>query len=592
MKNSYITSVLCFAFCAFLFSCKKNITEPDTGIDSSVSQTFDNSEMIPATITGFIINEANEPVSGAQVRIGNAIYTTDEYGYFYFINASTPVKATLISVTKFGYFDGHRTIIPIKFEDNQVRIKLLSKGIPIVFNATDGGNLVLEGGVKITFPENAIVYKGTTTLYTGKVTMHHKYIDPTRDDLDEVVPGSLRGVNNGGGDVLLKTFGMEVIELYDDMDQALQLADNSSATITMPVPSALLNEAAQTIPLWSLNTENGMWIEEGAATLKNGKYVSEIPHFSYWNWDKPVEGIIVEGIVHNQNGVPVAGVLVEGTGSVPVYGKFKFSSFTNSKGAYKIKLPTNTNVTLTLDLDQCIGNMYSKSIQTSSTNMDVGLQIFNISNSTLFQCVLKDCNSKILKGSALELILGNRTYSFVSDAFGQIKVVLPCYSYSGGVKLFTHNPDTDKYGLLDTTLIPGQLNNLGDIYACGYDYQYLTGTRGELVGMCWFSKSVDWVTPTYVIDQSYNGQNIFVCKDQSGNDSLKIQFSGPQGLGAHTITSAEVRGDVISNPVGSINIIEYGPAGRYLKGSLVFEYTPSSTYLTRYNLDFYVIRRQ
>lgn len=590
MKTTSLLKIIAIFLCVALFSCKKDGGIPES--DGSPGIPFNNSEMIPATITGFVLNDANAPISGAQVHLGNAIYTTDEYGYFYFINANTPANATLITVTKNGFFDGHRTIIPIKNKDNQVRIKLLTKGVPQFFTAADGASLALEKGVTIEFPKNAIVYKGTTVTYTGKVTLFHKYIDPERSDLEDVIPGSLRGVRTEGADVLLKTFGMEIIEIYDDMGTALQLETGSVATIHMPVRGNLLSDASETIPLWYFNTDNGMWEEEGAATLKNGKYESKIPHFSSWNWDKPVEGIMVDGVVHNQNGVPVAGVKISGTGTVPVFGKFRFSSFTNSQGEYKIKLPANTNVALILDLQNCVGNTYTKSIQTQGADMNAGIQVFSITNATTFECILKDCNNQILQGSALELILGTTNHSLVSDAFGKIKVVFPCFSYTGPVKIFTHNPNTDKYGLLDTTLIPNQLNDLGNVNACGYDYQYLKGSRSYLIGNCWFSNSVDWLTPEYYIEQSYNGQTLFVCKDQQGNDSLRIQFSGSQSVGTHPINYAVVRGDSINNPVGSVNITEYNNVDKYIKGDLQFEYTPSTTYLTKYNLSFYIIRRQ
>ena len=57
--------------------------------------------------------------------------------------------------------------------------------------------------------------------YTGNVNVAMTWLDPTAEDLDQRMPGSLLGFDNESTVVSLETFGMIGVELTDDNNNPL-----------------------------------------------------------------------------------------------------------------------------------------------------------------------------------------------------------------------------------------------------------------------------------------------------------------------------------------------------------------------------------
>ena len=74
-------------------------------------------------------------------------------------------------------------------------------------------------------------------------------------------------------------------------EEELQLAPGKTAIIYIPVYTSG-TYAGDKIPLWSVNEENGMWVQEGIGTVVNSDesptgyaLKAEAGHFSWWNCD-------------------------------------------------------------------------------------------------------------------------------------------------------------------------------------------------------------------------------------------------------------------------------------------------------------------
>ena len=139
----------------------------------------------------------------------------------------------------------------------------------------------------ISLPSNSVVNVATDAPYTGTVNVAVHWIDPTAVDLDQIMPGDLRGIDETGSLKGLKTFGMTAVELTSASGELLQIASGKKATLTMPVPPALLSNAPSSIPLWYFDEINGLWKQDGTATKTGNTYVGDVSHFSFWNCDQP-----------------------------------------------------------------------------------------------------------------------------------------------------------------------------------------------------------------------------------------------------------------------------------------------------------------
>ena len=133
--------------------------------------------------------------------------------------------------------------------------------------------------------------------YSGEVKVFAKYLDPSKLETLEEMPGDLTGVDSEGNMMGLTSFGMLAVELTSQDNNEVYLPVGEKARITMPVPADLLGHAPETIPLWHFDEEIGTWLEEGSAQLVGDQYVGEVEHFSFWNCDYPYELVNLKGFV-------------------------------------------------------------------------------------------------------------------------------------------------------------------------------------------------------------------------------------------------------------------------------------------------------
>ena len=246
---------------------------------SNFSENFGSS--INARFFGKVVNEENNPVSDVLITIGNSMTTTDVNGIFSIENASVFEKFAYIKATKDGFIDGSRTLVPSN-GTNQVSIMLLSLTTVATINSGETSTVDLANGAQVVFEGNFINQQGAS--YSGEVKVVLKHLNPDDANMDLQMPGMLFAEDDNGSARVLETYGMIAVELRSASNEELQLANGSTAEISVPVPLNATN-APTTIPLWYFDEEGGYWKEEGSATLQGNKYVGSVSHFSFWNCD-------------------------------------------------------------------------------------------------------------------------------------------------------------------------------------------------------------------------------------------------------------------------------------------------------------------
>ncbi len=114
-------------------------------------------------------------------------------------------------------------------------------------------------------------------------------LQPNDAGFTAMFPGRFLGGSTPGSTSNLQplvSYGVVNVDLKDAQGNKLKLAPDARATLSFPIPSN--DPGSSSIPLWSLDTDSGVWVQEGAATRSGASYVASVTHFSPWNCDIPL----------------------------------------------------------------------------------------------------------------------------------------------------------------------------------------------------------------------------------------------------------------------------------------------------------------
>ncbi|MBV9923737.1 MAG: hypothetical protein JOZ96_01755 [Acidobacteria bacterium] len=104
----------------------------------------------------------------------------------------------------------------------------------------------------------------------------------------EQMPGDYTVRLPGGATKVMESYGAGSIEITSGGER-FNLKPGSTATVTIPVDPAQLATGAplpHTIPLLFYNERDGVWEQDGTATLNGTAYVAKVKHFSTINTDQ------------------------------------------------------------------------------------------------------------------------------------------------------------------------------------------------------------------------------------------------------------------------------------------------------------------
>ncbi len=323
-KNFLFSSLACLSLgiliTLIVFSCQK-VTHSSVVPSSDVSSSYNNSKIVNANFSGKVTSESGTPLAGVEVTIGNNKAVTDQNGSYLFSNIQAFEKAQVVIFTKDGFHKGFKTHLVNANKNNYVVIRMLAKDNAQTFDAKNGATIDVYNKASIVFMPNSIMNEATKQVYNGQVKVFAKVHSTDNPNISQTMPGALRGINTGGEEVGLFTFGMLTVELEDMNGNKLQIATGKTAEIHMKI---LANKSSatppNTIPLWHLNESNGLWVEEGSAKNTEGEFVGNVSHFSNWNYDVPWCPVMLDvEFLDQATGQPIAMTNVDVTAtSYPV----------------------------------------------------------------------------------------------------------------------------------------------------------------------------------------------------------------------------------------------------------------------------------
>lgn len=467
MKKHYLVLFLA----ALFFSCN----DDNDVIDDTPQFNYDQGNSVNRNFHGLILDTNGNPISNASVQIGSSTAQTNSNGLFIINSVSVKEKFAHVKVSKSGYIDGSRVLIPTA-GDNRVNIMLISDTPTATVASGANSEVTLPNGTKVKF--DGAFKDANGNAYSGSVQVGLYHLKPSDTYLSEIMPGSLLASNSNGDAKVLETFGMLHVELKGSSGQELNLATGHTAEVSFDIDASQLSSSPTTIPLWSFDEVAGIWKEEGSATKVGSKYVGNVSHFSWWNCDAPFNQCNLTVTVHNNGGLPISNLTV---GIIRPSNPYAATGLTNATGQVTGIIPANENLTIQVS-DYCGNIIYTSSIgpfATGSSNILPTIVLIPSAISTvnitgiLKTCAnvnvtnglvkLKNLNSSNYYNQILQPVT-NGNFSFTTNICGasqQFEIVGEDYT-----NLQTTNPITF------TATAP--LTNLGVITTCNAVNEFIT----------------------------------------------------------------------------------------------------------------------
>lgn len=380
--------------------------------------TQDPVRVYKSGVTGIVTDSDGILLENVEVSYNNVSYYTDENGYFKIEDVTVGEDGGILFFNYPEHFENFKFFLPTANSLNFMRVELIPRELTTTVSAANGGTVNIEGGAKVVFPESAFVDENGA-VYSGEVSVYTHWFDPSDPNLSLSIPGDLRAIAADGEIAQLATFGMIAVELESNTGAELQLADGKKATMEFPVPNALINSAPATIETWSLDEERVYWVEEDVADLQDGKYVTEVSHFSFWNCDAPFPVVPISGKIVDQNGDPLSSVRICITayeGALSGYG------WTGTDGAFGGKVPKG--VTLTMQIKNACGEVvFEEEIGPLGTDTSLGEIVVQLSTEVTVKGRLVCSGMGVSTGYA-KIISNGRTYVAEVDEDGNFEYLL------------------------------------------------------------------------------------------------------------------------------------------------------------------------
>ena len=554
-----INLLLLIFICSAINGCKKTSSIEDNTQTLPPATGIDFTTKVSSSVSGFVTNENNLPVQSATVKVGSVTTTTNRYGFFEVRNVQVVKTAAIVTVVNVGYFNGIKTYLAEEGKLAFFRIKLLPKTNIGTFAASTGGTVTSANNVKITLPSNAVVNATTNAAYTGVVSVSAKWIDPTSAELNNIMPGDLRGIDVSNGLKLLTTYGMAAVELTGSAGELLQIATGKKATLTMPIPASILATAPASIPLWYFDEAKGLWKEEGSATKTGNEYIGDVSHFSFWNCDRATPYIIFNGTVTNSSGLPIVNALVRiFLASQPNDIRF---GFTDENGYITGAVPVNSQLVLQVYGEWgCNAPLFSQNFITASTNVSLGNLILPASSTAEISGKIVDCNAVgVANGSLIMMRNGLYTRYPVSN-IGQFAFVTSVCSSGNSITLIGQDLTANIESPQTNFTLNSGINNLNNLTAC-------TIATTQFVNYSVNGNSSAFSSPADNIGlNSGSGFEIFAYRIPTSNIFTRFKFSFT-GIALNTnvplltFNSSEILANASVTPNSvMVHITEYGPS--------------------------------
>ena len=563
MKTRFLTTLSKLLVLIFfvLSSCKK---------DSDTDSTSSSGNY--TTISGIITDQLLHPIEGATVMISGKTTTTDINGLFIITNATFNDRC-VVKCEKEGYFDNTSRVKGISGGITRCEMRLIDATPDFTFSASTAQQLQIPGGGEIIL--NANGYQTTNgSTYSGQINFAVEHLNPDQSDFNFLTPGTdLAGKNIAGEEKQLLSYGMMLVKITDNAGNDIELSAGNTAEIKMPIPLSLMSNPPTFIPLWHFNDTNGLWEEDGVATLQGNFYVGVVSHFSSWNCDYPTSRATIRGRVLDCQGNAVPGIRVTVGQTYAI---------TNNAGDYETYVPSGINFDIKVN-EPALGISSSTLSITALNAGDVSSNHnINVPCPAYVTGTIACSNSSAFTGLVSISWNGSSVYAPITST-GAFKVAVPANGSSASLVVSgTSNSFSETRNITFPTTA-GQSTNAGTFNVCGssgaqnyistftingdgYTNQIISISALPILGSTTYfiadSLTIGYITQNnIVVEFGIDGKSPGSWNTQTSNATISISINGKQYIADNasiTITQyGVVGGKVIGNFNGTFYREEY-----------------------------------
>ena len=196
----------------------------------------------------------------------------------------------VMQLTKPGYATQTVRLTPDgESDENFFTTAMIPLELPVSIPAIENGtNISGKFGTRVNLPVDALV-DADGELITGEIELTMTPLDVSSDEIF-AFPGGFDGVRPSGEQGNLVSYGVADIT-FSQNGETLQMMPGKFAEIEIPVTNADV-EIGDMIPLWTLDEETGLWIEEGIGEIIPSEdspsglaMFAKVGHFSWINCD-------------------------------------------------------------------------------------------------------------------------------------------------------------------------------------------------------------------------------------------------------------------------------------------------------------------
>ncbi len=324
-------------------------------VNKNVTATEQDKDTPPVkkALVGWVHDTEGMPVAFAAVTAGSQVGNTDGVGLYRFEQVDE-APDLLVAVQADGFTANSRAIDTTASDSPTANFVLKRRVLASPLNIDTGGTVEDGSGNSLTLAAKSLVTKSGKSV-TGDVDVSITALDVTNPSELKAFPGSFNGLalaRKTGGTVQLETFALAEYDVRQNGEEVqLSLAKSAGATIRLRLNDDRL-AVDENVPLWYFNESTGLWEEVGNGLVQSdleGLYwEANIPHFSWWNCDKPIDTKqSISGRVLDVTGGPISGAMVFGEGT-----SYSGTSYgmTDADGQYcmDVKCDSTVNVSVLL----------------------------------------------------------------------------------------------------------------------------------------------------------------------------------------------------------------------------------------------------
>ncbi|KAM9421995.1 cartilage intermediate layer protein 1-like isoform 3-T3 [Salvelinus alpinus] len=218
--------------------------------------------------------DTGEPMRFGHVYINGARVSRTGYKGTFSIQVPLDTERLVMTfVDNMDKFVNTTKVLPFNTKGGAVyhEIKLLRKKEPVTISSTELNTLQLgevEGQdpiAEIQIPPNSF-YKQSGEVFVGNVKASITFLDARDVSTAAAAQSDLNFVGDEGDTLPLRTYGMFSVDFRDE--EAGEPLNAGEVKVKMDSTQVKMPEHLDTMKLWSLNPDTGMWEEEGSFQME------------------------------------------------------------------------------------------------------------------------------------------------------------------------------------------------------------------------------------------------------------------------------------------------------------------------------------